>query len=196
MLQALKKRFRETLVAEGHVPPLSDEELTHQLELVLVRNPNLVKDAHKRMRAEQVQTASDHLPDTLSSDIPLEAAARNVYGVFPADMSAHEREFAEQLDTSPEVIWWRRNPVRKPSSVALYKWADGIGFYPDFVLQIKERAEGDGVALSEVKGPHLQYYDRAKAAAVHVKYGRVFMIGKESGSDGSFRGSGANLQLS
>lgn len=187
MLQALKKRFRETLVAEGHVPPSSDEELTHQLELVLVRNPNLVKDAHKRMRAEQVQTASVHLPETLASDIPLEAAARNVYGVFPADMSAQEREFAEQLDTSPEVIWWHRNPVRKPSSVALYKWADGIGFYPDFVLQIKERAEGDGVALSEVKGPHLQYYDRAKAAAVHVKYGRVFMIGKESGSDGSFR---------
>lgn len=75
MLQALKKRFRETLVAEGHVPPASDEELTHQLELVLVRNPNLVKDAHKRMRAEQVQTASVHLPEILSSDIPLEAAA-------------------------------------------------------------------------------------------------------------------------
>lgn len=187
MLQALKKRFKNTLLAEGHVPPESDEELTHQLELVLVRNPNLVRDAHKRMRAEQVQAAIVHLPDSLTSETPLEPAALNVYGVFPADMSQQEREFAEQLDTSPDVIWWHRNPVRKPSSVALYKWADGIGFFPDFVLQVKERIEGDGVALSEVKGPHLQYFDRAKAAAVHVKYGRVLMVGKELGSDGSFR---------
>ncbi|NKB13739.1 RNA helicase [Ralstonia solanacearum] len=187
MLQALRKRFKDTLMAEGHVPPESDEELTHQLELVLVRNPNLVKEAHKRMRAEQVQAAMVHLPDTLVSETPLEPAARNVYGVFPAEMSPQEREFAEQLDTSPDVIWWHRNPVRKPSSVALYKWADGIGFFPDFVLQVKERTEGDGVALSEVKGPHLQYFDRAKAAAVHITYGRVFMVGKELGSDGSFR---------
>ncbi|MBS2128579.1 DEAD/DEAH box helicase family protein [Burkholderia thailandensis] len=187
MLQALKERFKDTLVAEGHVPPESHEELTHQLELVLVRNPNLVKEAHKRMRAEQVQAAMVHLPDALVSEAPLEPAARNVYGVFPVDMSPQEREFAEQLDTSPDVIWWHRNPVRKPSSVALYKWADGIGFFPDFVLQVKERTEGDGVALSEVKGPHLQYFDRAKAAAVHIKYGRVFMVGKELGSDGSFR---------
>lgn len=187
MLQALKERFKDTLAAEGHVPPASDEELTHQLELVLVRNPSLVKEAHKRMRAEQVQATMVHLPDTLVSETPLEPAARNVYGVFPADMSLQEREFAEQLDTSPDVVWWHRNPVRKPSSVALYKWADGIGFFPDFVLQVKERTEGDGVALSEVKGPHLQYFDRAKAAAVHVKYGRVFMVGKELGSNGSFR---------
>lgn len=187
MLQLLKMRFKSTLLAEGHVPPDSEEELTHQLELVLVRNPNLVKEAHKRMRAEQVQAASVHLPDSLVSEIPLEPSARNVYGVFPPDMSPQEREFAEQLDTSHDVIWWHRNPVRKPSSVALYKWADGVGFFPDFVLQVKERSEGDGVALSEVKGPHLQYFDRAKAAAVHVKYGRVFMVGKELNNDGSFR---------
>lgn len=187
MLRALRKRFKDTLIAEGHVPPESDDELTHQLELVLVRNPHLVREAHKRMRAEQVQAAMVHLPDSLVSETPLEPAARNIYGVFPADMSPQEREFAEQLDTSPDVIWWHRNPVRKPSSVALYKWADGIGFFPDFVLQVKERTEGDGWALSEVKGPHLQYFDRAKAAAVHVKYGRVFMVGKELGNDGSFR---------
>ena len=187
MLQALKARFQSTLVAEGHFPPENDEELTHQLELVLVRNPNLVKEAHKRMRAEQVQAANVQLPDSLISDVPLESAARNIYGVFPADMSPQEREFAEQLDTSPDVIWWHRNSVRKPSSVALYKWADGVGFFPDFVLHVRERVEGDGVALSEVKGAHLQYYDRAKAAAVHIKYGRVFMIGKETGKDGSFR---------
>lgn len=187
MLLSLKKRFEETLIAEGHVPPDTEEELTRQLELVLVRNPNLVREAHKRMRAEQVQAAFVHLPQTLVSEDFLEAAKRNVYGVFPPDLSAQEREFAEQLDTSADVVWWHRNPVRKPSSVALYKWADGVGFFPDFVLEVKERTEGDGIALSEVKGPHLQHFDRAKAAAVHLKYGRVFMVGKELNNDGSFR---------
>jgi hypothetical protein len=139
------------------------------------------------MRAEQVQAAVVHLPEALVSENPLEAAKRNVYGVFPPDMNAQEREFAEQLDTSADVVWWHRNPVRKPSSVALYNWADGIGFFPDFVLEVKERTEGDGVALSEVKGPHLQNYDGAKAAAVHMMYGRVFMVGKELSNEGSFR---------
>jgi hypothetical protein len=187
MLKALKERFKASLLSEGHVPPDNDEDLTHQLELVLVRNPGLIKEAHKRLRAEQVKEAQVHLPDTLVSELPLEPSARNVYSVFPADMSPQEREFAEQLDTSHDVLWWHRNPVRKPNSVALYKWADGVGFFPDFVLQVKDREEGSGVALSEVKGPHLQYFDRAKAGAFHAKYGRVFMVGKELGSDGSFR---------
>ena len=55
------------------------------------------------------------------------------------------------------------------------------------MLQVANRSEGDGVALSEVKGPHLQYFDRAKAGAVHVRYGRVFMVGKAQGSEGSFQ---------
>lgn len=138
------------------------------------------------MRAEQVQGALVHLPESIVSEVPLEPSARNIYGVFPEEMSPQEREFAELIDTSPDVVWWHRNTVRKPSSVALYKWADGVGFFPDVVVYVKERGEGDGIALSEVKGPHLQHYDREKAAAVHIKYGRVFMIGKESGNTGSF----------
>ena len=187
LLKALKERFRSELISEGHEPPADEEALTHQLELVLVRNPNLIRDAHKRMRAEQVAEAVVHLADSLSSDVPLEPASRNVYGVFPPDISPQEREFAQLLDTAPDVVWWHRNPVRKPNSVALFKWADGVGFYPDFVLQVAHRSEGGGVALSEVKGPHLQHFDRAKANAVHVAYGRVFMVGKAQGSDGSFR---------
>lgn len=186
LLSELRARFKEVLISEGHEPPADDEELTRQLELVLVRNDKLVRDAHKRLRAEQVSTLTVHLPPTVVSSMPLAPAARNVYGVFPDDLRSQELEFAEMLDTSVQVLWWHRNPVKKSSSVALFNWAEGQGFYPDFVVGVAERTEGDGVALSEVKGAHLQQYDKEKAGARHTTYGRVFMVGK-AGAEGSFR---------
>ncbi|TDN58986.1 DEAD/DEAH box helicase family protein [Paraburkholderia sp. BL10I2N1] len=186
LLKALQERFREILLNEGHNPPEDEEELTQQLELVLVRNDKLIRDAHKRLRAEQVGTATVHLPVSVSSTVPLEPAVRNVYGIFPDDLSPQERQFADLLDTSEQVLWWHRNPVKKPFSVALYGWAEGVGFFPDFVVGVAERTEGGGVALSEVKGPQLQQYDKAKAGARHVTYGRVYMVGK-TGAAGNFR---------
>jgi hypothetical protein len=179
LLKKLKERFREALLAEGHDVPESEEELTRQLELVLVRNPSLVKTAYKRIQAEQVKINKVHLRDTLESEWDLEPAAKNAYGVFPEDLSPSEREFAELLDTSDEVVWWHRNPVKKTDSVALYGWNKGVGFFPDFVVAIDGRKEGQGVALTELKGAQLLYYDREKAAAKHPVYGRVFMVGKE-----------------
>lgn len=186
LLNALRARFKATLLNEGHEVPESAEELTRQLELILVRNPTLLRDAHKRVRAEQVQTATVHLPPALQSETPLTPAAKNVYGVFPPDLSPQERQFAELLDISAEVAWWHRNSVRKSDSIGLFSWSEGTGFYPDFVLGVVDRDEGGGVALSEVKGPQLQQYDKAKAGARHTAYGRVFMVGKP-GAEGNFR---------
>lgn len=176
-LQALRKRFRDALEVGGFDQPESDEALTQQLELVLVRNPNLIRQAHKRCRASQIQTQSHALPSVCQSKYRLESAKRNVYGVFPADLSAEELRFAEMLDTSPEVDWWHRNPVRQAESVALYRWSNGVGFFPDFLVAVRDRKAGDGVALVEFKGPQLQQYDKEKAGAVHMHYGRAFMVG-------------------
>lgn len=176
-LQALRKRFRDAIEAGGFELPDSDEELTQQLELVLVRNPHLIRQAHKRCRASQIQTASVTLPPVRQSKYRLESARRNVYGIFPADLSPEELRFAEMLDTSSDVEWWHRNPVRQPESVALYRWSSGVGFFPDFLVAVKDRKAGGGVALVEFKGPQLQQYDKEKAGAVHMHYGRAFMVG-------------------
>lgn len=176
-LQALRKRFRNALEAGGFELPETDEELTQQLELVLVRNPNLIRQAHKRCRASQIQAVSVTLPTIHQSKYRLELSKRNVYGIFPADLSPEELRFAEMLDIAPEVQWWHRNPVRQPESVALYRWSSGVGFFPDFVVAVKDRKAGGGVALVEFKGPQLQQYDKNKAGAVHMHYGRTFMVG-------------------
>lgn len=176
-LQALRKRFRDALEAGGFDLPATDEDLTQQLELVLVRNPSLIRQAHKRCRASQIQTQSVTVPPVYQSKYHLASAKRNVYGVFPPDLSPEELRFAELLDTSGDVAWWHRNPVRQPESVALYRWSSGLGFFPDFVVSVKDRKASDGVALVELKGPHLQQYDKSKAGAVHMYYGRTFMVG-------------------
>jgi hypothetical protein len=176
-LQALRDRFRGALEAGGFNQPDSDEDLTQQLELVLVRNPNLIRQAHKRCRANQIQLQSLALPPLLQSKCRLEPAKRNVYSVFPPDLSPEELRLAEILDTSHDVDWWHRNPVRQPESVALYRWSNGVGFFPDFLVAVKGRKAGYGLALVEFKGPHLQQYDKEKAGAVHMHYGRVFMVG-------------------
>ncbi|MEY4909846.1 MAG: hypothetical protein RL260_3564, partial [Pseudomonadota bacterium] len=176
-LRALRQRFQGALDAGGFDLPESEEALTQQLELVLVRNPNLIRQAHKRCRASQIHARSHSLPPVQQSAQPLEKAKRNVYGIFPPDLSVEERRFADLLDTSPDVDWWHRNPVRQPESVALYRWSNGVGFFPDFLVAVKGRKVGDGVALVEFKGPHLQQYDKEKAGAVHLHYGRAFMVG-------------------
>lgn len=177
LLQALRMRFRDAIEAGGFELPGSDEELTQQLELVLVRNPNMIRQANKRCRASQIQAVSVTLPPIHRSKYRLEPSKRNIYGIFPAGLSPEELRFAELLDTSPDVDWWHRNPVRQPESVALYRWSSGVGFFPDFLVAVKDRKTGGGVALVEFKGPQLQQYDKEKAGAVHIQYGRAFMVG-------------------
>lgn len=53
-------------------------------------------------------------------------------------------------------------------------------FYPDFVVAIVGRAHSEGMVLAETKGPHLQQWEKAKAGARHLYYGRVFMVGRQT----------------
>jgi hypothetical protein len=179
-LKALRTRFKEALESGGFDVPASEEELTQQLELVLVRNPALIRQAHKRCRASQIQTQSVLLPKSLLSRYRLEPAKRNLYKVFPANLSPEELQLAELLDTANDVVWWHRNSSQKTDSVGLYRWSSGVGFFPDFVVAVKDRKVGDGIALVEFKGIHLQQYDKEKAGAIHATYGRAFMVGLRS----------------
>lgn len=185
LLRALKERFRQAYLDEGHELPKSDEQLTRELELVLVRNNQLLKNAYRRLCSEEITETKVTIPATLESLEKLQVAKRATHRVYSDSLTSTEFEIAELLDTSAEVEWWYRNTVgaHRPDSVSLYRWSGGTGFFPDFVLKVKGRSDGGGIVLLEVKGPQLQHYDRAKAGARHSVYGRVFMVGK--GGDGS-----------
>jgi hypothetical protein len=180
----LVERFRAAIEQSGAAPPEDEEILLQQLDLVLVRNPHLLAIAYKQCRASLIVDVPVALPGELSSDVRLPPATRALYGVLPPDLNGDERAIAEKLDGSPLVRWWHRNPVRSADAVGLYRWDEGDGFYPDFVVSLEGRDKPDGVALLEVKGDFLwnKESEVEKATARHPDYGDVFMVGRARGA--------------
>lgn len=176
----LLEQFVSAIEASGADVPADEETCMQQLDLVLVRRPHLLRDAFRRMRQHQIVDIDIHLHSELQSDQRLRPAVRGLYGVFPPGMNTDELAVAEQLDSSPLVRWWHRNSP--PNGVGLYRWDDGAGFFPDFVVSLHDRP-GDGIALLEPKGAHLWGLESEieKSAAVHSDYGRVFMVGRKRG---------------
>lgn len=182
LLNALLERFEEKLPEAGFAVPSSEEALEHALDVVLVRNPSLLKNANRLARMQRIDLHEVQLPMGIFSTEPLKPAKRNIYGVFPNSWdSEDERVFAEQLDVCTEVLWWHRNPSRRPESVALYQWNDGSPFHPDFVVAYRGRGTEGDIALVEVKGPRGwgDPVDVAKASGpAHAKYGRCVFVGR------------------
>lgn len=180
LYQRLLDRFAAAIEASGADAPADEEERMQQLDLVLVRRPHLLRSAYKAMRHAQVSDIDVTLPAELASSMRLMPATRGLYGVFPPDLNTDEQAVATALDASPLVRWWHRNPPK--TGVGLYRWDEGDGFYPDFVVCMEGRA-APGLALLEVKGHHLWGLDSEvdKSAAVHRDYGAVFMVGRRRG---------------
>ena len=179
----LLERFRLAIEQSGAVPPDDEEMLLQQLDLVMVRNPRLLADAYKRCRSDSVLDVDVALPAELHSDVRLPHAERALHGVEPVGMNPDETQIARLLDACPQVRWWHRNPSREESSVGLYRWDEGDGFFPDFIVSLEGRDTPHGIALLEVKGDFLwgKNSEVEKSFAEHREYGRVFMVGRARG---------------
>lgn len=176
----LLERFESAIVGMGAEPPGDEELLAQQLELVLARRPMLLNAAYKSLRMQSVLDIDVPLPGAIESLQRLPTAGRNLYGVFPPGMNPDESAVAHLLDTSRLVKWWHRNPSK--TGVGLYRWDEGAGYYPDFVVCLNDRP-GNGIALLEVKGDFLSGKESEveKTTAVHPAYGRVYMVGRKRG---------------
>lgn len=176
----LLERFVQAIESSGADAPPDEEVCMQQLDLVLVRRPRLLRDAYRRMRQHLVLDVEVALPAELQSDQRLRSANKGLYGVFPPGLNNDEAAIAELLDASLLVRWWHRNVP--PHGVGLYRWDDGAGFYPDFVVCLHDRP-GGGIALLEPKGAHLWGLasEVDKGGAEHPDYGRVFMVGRKRG---------------
>ncbi len=174
----LLERFARAIEQSGAERTQDEELLMQQLDLVLVRRPQLLRAAYTRMRHGLVADIDVGLPGELVSDQRLVPANRALYGVFPPGMNIDEQAVAALLDASPLVRWWHRNPPR--TGVGLYRWDEGDGFYPDFIVSLHQRQTPGGIALLELKGDHLwgKPSEVEKSAATHRDYGPVFMIGR------------------
>lgn len=180
LYERLLARFVAAIEQSGADVPVDEEERMQQLDLVLVRRPQLLRDAYRRMRHGQVVDIDVPVPAELVAAQRLLPAARAMHGVFPPGLNPDEQAIAALLDASPMVRWWYRNPSR--TGVGLYRWDEGEGFYPDFVVCMDGRA-APGLVLLEFKGDHLWGKDSEveKASASHRDYGAVMMVGRRRG---------------
>jgi len=175
---ALRKRLQIVLMDRGHEDATDREVLDGYLDVLLATRPELLREAQK---AALVQGAvfedAEELPAVLESDDPLPSSAKNIYGARPHGLNSWERSFSDSLDadTSGSVLWWHRNPVHKPWSIKVLL-ADGVGFYPDFIVGIYDRKKQDNGLLADTKYAYDTNKEMPKILADHESYGRVLIL--------------------
>jgi hypothetical protein len=179
--EALAKRLQVMLVRKGFEAATDRARLHECLDELLWQRPGLLRAAYKRaVAAKAVVYAAAELPATHESEIVLRTSKRNVYGCYPK-MGSWERAFAEYLDgdDTDTVLWWHRNEPRQPWSINVLM-DNGQGFFPDFIVGIRERATEDSGLLADPKEAYSRTKELPKLAAEHAAYGKVLILTKEN----------------
>jgi type III restriction enzyme len=183
LLPALVQRFMEQCEQLGFLAWLKDQETLEQwVYRILGTNPLLLRRAIRECMASFVETTdAAPLPETIVSDTPLRPSRRNIYGVMPGDLNTWEIEFAEMLDldATGQVLWWHRNPPRKPWSVRVCAPGTTHDYYPDFAIGLRGRATPDGVLLAETKFAYNTKDSMAKVRADHKAYKNILMLTRD-----------------
>jgi type III restriction enzyme len=166
----------------------NDSELELVLDLILAAFPSLIRQAARECAAQYAELMDTApLPDNIDLPLGARTSRLNIYGVMPPDLNRDEMAFAEMLDSdlSGVVEWWHRNEPRKSWSIGLIL-PNGAQYFPDFVVKVKGRIQGDGLLLVEVKGDHLLNSSDTldKVLASHQRYKRPTMLMRDS--DGRF----------
>ena len=158
----------------------TEDKVRAGLHKILALRPQQLKRAISETVAQHtISEEAGPIPSEMASFVTLDPARLNLYGVFPDDLNTWERPFAEYLDDdlTGTVLWWHRNPPRKPFSVSM-PLPGQPDFYPDFIVGIKDRTRGNGILLMETKRVINDQERNAliKAQAVHPDYGKVMML--------------------
>ncbi len=175
--RALVRRL-QAMLAEKHVE--DTERVSEYLDVLLTQSPNLLREAQRAAMAAaaEIREAAE-IPAEVESDVPLPNSRLNAYGINPAGMNSWERGFAEYLDAddSETVLWWHRNPARKAWSINVLL-ENGKGFYPDFIVGIRQRPRDDSGLLADTKYAYETSRELPKLLAEHAAYGRVLILTK------------------
>jgi len=128
------------------------------------------------------------LPLLVDADAVLHTARLGAYGVFPPNMNAEERGFAEWLDTDTtgRVQWWLRLQESANWAVTLIL-PTGRRFFPDVAVGVEGRNTPDRVALVEIKDDGVSGRlhsddNRIKIRQSHREYGNVAWTVREAGT--------------
>ncbi|WP_224981280.1 DEAD/DEAH box helicase [Geomonas agri] len=181
--EALEKQLSVEFGNRGLIHLQTKEQLRAGVNKILALRKTALKAAiiEATKRHVEVQDA-DPIPERICSDTQLDCSRLNVYGVYPSDLNPWERAFVEDLDNdmSDTVLWWHRNPPRKPYSVGipLPGQEKQKNFFPDFIAGINGRTLGTGILLVETKRDlnDEEGNAQAKSKIEHPEYKKVMML--------------------
>lgn len=147
----------------GVTPPTIREDLPKVEHLLLHEERRFLKDA------------VFNLEDGSQVSVGYYDGATGVYN--------GEKTFSQKLDQAPFVVWWHRNPDRKPFSVALARPDSARNFYPDFIICVRYY-EGDQPSIRLVDTKHDMKDIVKKSRRNHLDYKRVIFLteDKENGN--------------
>lgn len=182
LFEALLKRLSKEFEHQGW--EADEVGLVRSLNLILATYPHLIRKAGRSCGAKYKELLDTQpLPDEIELPPGAQKSRLNIYGVMPQDLNSHERSFAGLLDadTSETVEWWFRNEPRKPWSIGLVL-PTGDRYFPDFVAKIKDRVQGEGILLIEIKGNHILHNEETsdKVMADHKIYRVPLMLVRDA----------------
>lgn len=96
-------------------------------------------------------------------------------------LNDEERAFVGALDRDDAVVWWHRNPDRKPWSVRLVRSEHRNYFYPDFVVCLTYPA-GAAAMTRLVETKESTKDASRKSRRVPKIYGKVMFVTKDGGA--------------
>jgi superfamily II DNA or RNA helicase len=179
LLGKVEAVLREEFLDEANDP----HAVRRMLDNLLALHPEMLYEAQRSALAKHAMILpADPLPVIWESDEALPSSNRNLYGIMPADLNSWEQHFAQILDhdQSSTVTWWHRNQPHKPWAVNVLL-PDGRGFFPDFLVGVKDRKTPDGVLLAEPKFHFERRDEIPKAGVAHSSYGKVLVLHREGG---------------
>ncbi|PZQ13963.1 DEAD/DEAH box helicase [Pseudoxanthomonas winnipegensis] len=110
------------------------------------------------------------------------AHAGGTISVFGIDGSAgvnqEEREFIQSMERDDHVVWWHRNPSRKPWSVRVVRSEHRNYFYPDFIVCL-EYPSGQPPEVRMVETKESTKDASRKAQRTPKIYGKVLFVTRE-----------------
>lgn len=179
LLGKVEAVLREEFLDEANDP----HAVRRMLDTLLALHPEMLYEAQRSALAKHAMILpADPLPVIWESDEALPNSNRNLYGILPSDLNSWEQHFAQILDhdQSGAVTWWHRNQPHKPWAVNVLL-PDGRGFFPDFLVGVKDRKTPDGVLLAEPKFHFERRDEIPKVDVAHASYGKVLVLHREGG---------------
>lgn len=137
--------------------------------------PPLEKTITSARDALGIEGQSTMFKDTLAH----EGGAVSVFGIDgSAGVNEEEREFIRSLERDDHVVWWHRNPPRKPWSVRLVRSEHRNYFHPDFIVCL-EYPIGQEAEVRLVETKESTKDASRKARRTPKIYGKVLFVTRE-----------------